>query len=90
MEGRMMEAPFEILYRNPKFPLRVNDEFQLSGLTAKVLAVDEIGPTRVEFKFDRSLDDPSIYFLGWTSGRLERIQMPSIGESLILRWVPIL
>jgi hypothetical protein len=51
-----------------------------------VLAVDDIGPTRVEFRFDRPLDDPSLRFLGWLDGGLRRISMPEVGGSVDLPW----
>ena len=90
LDGRMMETAFEIVFRSHKFPLIKGEVVQLSGLTATVLEIDEVGPIRVEFKFDRSLDDTSLFFVAWIDGRLKHIQLPPVGQSLLLPWKPIM
>jgi len=64
--------------------LAVGDVVALDGMRAKVLARDGRGPTRVEFQFDRSLDDPGLYFLTWRAGRLQHVVLPPIGREISL------
>jgi len=57
---------------------------ELDGMRATVLAAGTRGPTRVEFKFDRPLDDVALQFLGWREGRLLRIALPPVGQTFSL------
>jgi hypothetical protein len=64
--------------------LAVGDVVALDGMRARVLARNGRGPTRVEFRFDRPLDDPGLCFLAWRGGRLEHVVPPSIGGEMAL------
>jgi hypothetical protein len=64
--------------------LAMGDVVQLDGMRARVLARSSRGPTRVEFRFDRPLDDPGLYFLAWQGGRLRHIVLPPIGQEISL------
>jgi hypothetical protein len=64
--------------------LAVGDLVELEGMTAKVLARGNLGPKRVEFRFDRPLEDGELHFLGWRNGRFEHIELPAVGEWLSL------
>lgn len=86
VDGRMMETSYEILYRHASQPLRQGDVVELTGMRATVVDVDHVGPTRVELHFDRPLDDPSLRFLGWLDGRLRRVEMPAVGQTIDLPW----
>ncbi len=57
----------------------------MAGLRATVPELGSSGPHRVEFRFDRPLDDPSLYFLAWRNGALRHVVLPSVGESLLLK-----
>lgn len=57
---------------------------QLNGMRATVLGTDRIGVNRVEFRFNGVLDDPSFCFLAWREGRLQRVDLPPVGEALLL------
>ena len=46
--------------------------------------IDEIGPTRVSYNFDRPLEDTFLLFLSWKKGYLEHIIPPPIGASIAL------
>jgi hypothetical protein len=74
LAGCEMEAPH----------LMRNQVLALQDMGATVLEVGPRGPTRVDFRFDRSLDDPSFVFLGWRDGRLLRLRPPPIGQALVL------
>jgi hypothetical protein len=51
-------------------------------MEATVLAAGEHGPSRVRFRFDRSLDDPSLTLLAWHDGRLRRVDPPPVGGTI--------
>jgi hypothetical protein len=54
----------------------------LVGMQATVADVGRNGPTRVVFRFDRSLDDPTLVLLMWKDGRLQPVEAPAIGATL--------
>jgi hypothetical protein len=64
--------------------LRVGDVVEIDGLWATVLETGRSGPSRVEFRFDRPVDDPTMVLLAWRDGRLQRVAPPVLGESLLL------
>jgi hypothetical protein len=45
----------------------------------RVLEARDGRPTRIEVRFPRSLDDPSLVLLEWRKGRLRRAQLPPLG-----------
>ena len=63
--------------------LREGAFIKLTGMDVKILETDDKGAKRIEFKFDRSLDDPSLGFLAWIDGRLRRIKLPPVGSMLL-------
>jgi len=60
----------------------------VAGMQATVTELGRDGPTRVRFRFDKPLDDPSLVWLIWKDGRLQRIAPPAIGATLDLPWEP--
>jgi len=64
--------------------LKIGTVIKLTGMTVTVLKADKEGANCIEFRFDRSLDDPSLQFLAWVDGRLKAVQMPPIGQSIFL------
>jgi hypothetical protein len=60
----------------------------LDGLTATVLELGDIGPSRVRFQLDRSLDDPDVVLLEWRDGGLRRFQPPAAGSFVLLPRAP--
>ena len=86
VHGQMMTTPFETLYRADDNRLRVGDTIELTGLRVTVISVAERGPTRISFQFDRPLNDPSLRFIAWRDGHMGRVEIPAVGESVLLRW----
>jgi hypothetical protein len=82
--GEMMATRFECLVRSRDTPIPVGYEVDLDGMRVRVLEVGRYGPTRVEFTFDRSLDDPSVVLMAVLDGRLQRVEPPMVGETLRL------
>ena len=76
----MMGGVFESLYRSRHQPLEVGTALDRGLLQAEILDVDEQGPTRVAFHFDRDLTDPSLRFLVWQEGKLQEMTLPGVGE----------
>lgn len=70
--------------RSSKTPLEKGELIKLSGLQITILQVNENGPTRIEFKFDRSLDDEHYLFFKFQDGTLHTIPPPSIGQDITL------
>ena len=54
----------------------------VSGMEATVLDGAALGPHRIRIRFDRSIDDPSMTLLGWSDGRLRRVEPPPVGGSI--------
>ena len=58
---------FAVSFRDcDAFPLKVDEQFELSGLMARVVKVDNNGrPRLVHYEFDRPLEDESLIWLQW-------------------------
>jgi hypothetical protein len=78
------QVPYLSVIRSSKTPLKKGEVIKLSGLQITILEVNENGPTRIEFKFDRSLDDERYLFFKFKDGGLHTIPPPSIGQSISL------
>jgi hypothetical protein len=57
---------------------------RLQGFQVTILKTGPVGPLRVEFKFDRSLDDGVYQFLLWREGGLHFQEPPPEGQSLVV------
>jgi hypothetical protein len=88
IEGRMLEGPFEKLYRTSRAPFRAGDVVAIDGAKVTVIAVDQGAPTLIEVRFDVPLEHASLCLLAWQGGRLRRIVLPRVGESVELVWEP--
>ncbi|MBS2016234.1 MAG: hypothetical protein JST00_25350 [Deltaproteobacteria bacterium] len=84
--GRMLEGPFEALYRSRSDPFRAGDEVRQCNVVYRIVAVDEGRPTEIELTFDTSLDDPSLRLLRWDGARFARLTPPPIGEAMVIPW----
>jgi hypothetical protein len=87
----LLTSEWERLFRGPGYPLPAGTVLPLDGLTVRV--VQDVGgqPSRVQFRFDVPLDDPSLRFLEWRGRRLVPAQLPPLGETrAIYRSPPLL
>jgi hypothetical protein len=64
--------------------LKKRTSIKLTGMEVTVLKADKEGAKCIEFRFDCSLDDPSLQFLAWIDEGLKGIQMPPVGQSISL------
>ena len=85
--GRMLERTMETLVRDPRaHPLVAGDVVALDGLTVRVLDATDGGPTRIEARFARPLDE--VWLLEWKDGRLRHVTLPPEGQPLHLAREP--
>jgi hypothetical protein len=70
--------------RPPSRPMLTGEVTRLSYMTASVLEDRAGRPARVEFRFDRPLDDPSLVFLVLSQGRLRRLALPPPGQEIAI------
>lgn len=69
------------LYRSAAAPVRSGERHELPGLAVTVLTVFANNPTRIRFEFDRSLDDPALWFLVSTVHGLKHHVLPAVGAT---------
>ena len=69
------------LYRDERSPVRKGERLELPGLRVEVLEALDDDPSRLRFEFDRSLDDPSLFFVFGSDQGLRRRELPRIGET---------
>jgi hypothetical protein len=79
VDGVMMRSLFEELYRDRRHPLPAGTVLDRRLLRVEILEDEQGAPTRIAFEFDRDLDDPSLRFLIWREGRLQRAVLPAVG-----------
>ncbi|HKP59131.1 MAG TPA: hypothetical protein VJV78_20555 [Polyangiales bacterium] len=82
VERSWMATPIERLHRAP---FHAGDSVQVDHMLVRVRDVDPTGaPTRVDFTFDYSLEDPRLAFLSWQGRAPVRWWPPPQGEDLQL------
>jgi hypothetical protein len=84
--GRMLDGPFEALYRSKDDPLHAGDEVKQCDVVYRVLAVDEGRPTEIELDFGAPLEDPGLRILLWNGTGFERFRPPEVGASATVPW----
>ena len=57
----------------------------LHDMEATVVDAGARGPTRVRFRFERPLDDPSLTLLAWGGDRLRKVVPPPVGGTIALQ-----
>ncbi|HET6146415.1 MAG TPA: hypothetical protein VFH68_02705 [Polyangia bacterium] len=82
--GTLLDGTWAGLLRARTLPLARGSVVRTSFMTATVVD-DRAGiPTRVAFRFDRSLDDPALVFLIPARAELRRLIMPAIGVEIAI------
>ncbi len=78
------------LFRPDDLPFQTGEQLELTGMSVEVIGVDEAGqPTQVQFRFDVSLDNPSLNWLQWDweksgFGSYSRFKVPAVGEKVYI------
>ena len=76
----LLANPMASLMRDPSKPLALDVPVEAGSMTVTPLVGGgKPGPSRVRFRFDRSLDDPTIKFLLSRPTGFEAFAMPAIG-----------
>lgn len=88
INGAMLNATFDKLFRGERDKFAVGDEVRLEDGTARILRIDERGPTAVRFTTSFDFDDPDVALLMWRDGTMRRVDVPAPGKSLDLPWTP--
>jgi hypothetical protein len=83
-QGTLFDGAWAQCLRAPELPLGRGSVLHTEFMTATVRDDRAGRPTRVEFHFDRPLEDPSLVFLVLRAGRMQRLQMPAIGSEIDL------
>jgi len=83
---------FNTIFRDPRNGFEVGEKVELARLAIEVKAVDGEGqPVAAEFRFDFSLDDPSVLWFMWRYDIEEPFVpfvVPAVGESVEIAGVP--
>jgi hypothetical protein len=84
MDDTLLTRPFCMVFRDPAAsPMKAGDIVRLSGFEANVEAVTGDGrPTRVTFRFEVPLEDPSLRWVVFKDGTYVPFAVPKIGESV--------
>jgi hypothetical protein len=72
------------LYRDAAAPVTPGERRPLPGLVVTVLETYADNPIRMRFEFDRSLDDPSMWFIAATEQGVRRIALPAVGQNTLV------
>ena len=83
-DGTMLDGAWAQLMRAPSRPLPRGTVVRTATMTATVIDDRNGRPTRVSFRFDWPLDDPSLVFLIPAPGEMSRLVMPPIGGEIAL------
>jgi hypothetical protein len=81
LDGALLTSEWERLFRADNLPLSAGATVSLDGLTVQIVKDDAGRPSRVRFRFDAPLDDPSLRFLEWRGRRLVPAALPAMGET---------
>lgn len=61
------------------------DTFRLTGMEVTIMKVTQNGgASRLRFTFKQPLNEPSFYFLAWREGELKPVELPAVGQTLLL------
>lgn len=73
---------FSRVYRSAASPFSVGEETYLEPMTARVEGIDCAGrATRISFRFDTALEDPSLRWVAWDGNGFAPYRPPPIGTS---------
>jgi hypothetical protein len=84
-ERGYLAYPFDNVFRNSRYPLKLNDKILLTNMVVEITALTQDGrPEEAAFRFERPLEDPSFAWLAWKDGRYEPFCLPPSGGDVTL------
>jgi hypothetical protein len=86
--GTLLDAPYAALFSDLQQRYHVGDVISLSGAWLRVESERSGHPTRVSVRFNRPLDDPSLFFVTQQNGSLRKVTLPEAGQPLRLPYSP--
>ncbi len=87
--GVLLDLATTNLLRSADAPFHVGDHVEVTGLAVDVLEMAPWGPSKVRFRFDTNLDDPSLVFLQMSTNGLRRFRIPKVGGSANVPGAPL-
>ena len=81
--GRMLDSEFEKLYRSSHFPIQAGYTKKIGEVyEVEVIEADSYAPVKVRYHFQKPLEDPSLLFVYWKAGKLQRLPALKFGQEL--------
>jgi hypothetical protein len=84
LDGALFGEGGQRHFRPESWPVKVGDVFDRGTFQVRILAVNEVGPTRLEFRFLHPLDDPRYRVLSWKDGTFRLLPMPAPGRQVLV------
>ena len=79
-----LASPADTMLRSPRRPLSLG-AIELSDVTIEITELTpDRRPAEAVFRFQRTLEDPSLVWLRWGTRTYEHFQVPSVGETVRL------
>jgi hypothetical protein len=80
-DGQLYESGMgpSSIFRGKK-PLKIGDILKVPNIVITILSINEIGPTKIQFKFDQALNSSEYIFMIWKDGEFIPLLFPDIGE----------
>lgn len=80
-----LNSPMDNLFRGKSYPMKLNQNIQLTGMTITVLSLtDDNRPKTIKCRFAVSLDDQSLQWFFFENMTLKPFKPPLVGETLRL------
>jgi len=83
IDGELLTTLFEQLVRDAEHPMRVGEVVEMVGMRVTVLEIGQQWPKRFSCQFSHPLDDPRYAFFVADNGKLKRVTLPPMGESIV-------
>ena len=75
----------DLAFRYPTQRFTDSERVVKPGFSATVSKVNAAGePLEVSYQFEKSLSEDVYVFLAWDNGRVSRVEMPPVGETMLL------
>ena len=86
--GHMGETVFEQITRSHDIGYQQGERVELDGATVTVIALEEGLPKRLRIQLTEPLDGDAYALAQWKGGRLDRLELPAVGQSVELPLTP--
>lgn len=81
----LFRDPMSQVFRSPSLPFHVGEVVTVSGMRVEIMEVGAEGfPRRINFRFDASLEDPSLTWITWQHQGFIPWKPPAPGEKVTL------